>query len=109
MLLYDCYCRAAWTDPADSAHIILGPADYVDSVGRVEESRDGGQTWNPASAGLKVPWRKHMVERFMQIDSELFAVLSNGELLVTQLSALNWQRILPDVKDVNAITAMLSA
>ncbi len=105
-LLYDCYCRAVWTDPADSAHIILGPADYVDSLGRIEESHDGGQAWNLASGGLKVPWQRTMVERFTQIGSELFAVLSNGELLVTQLSASEWRRIMPDVKDVNAITAM---
>ena len=105
-LLYDCYCRASWTDPADPAHIILGPANYVDSLGRIEESRDGGQTWNLTSEGLKVPWRSHMVERFTQIGSELFAILSNGELLVAQLSALKWLRIIPDVKDVNAVTAM---
>jgi hypothetical protein len=59
-----------------------------------------------ASGGLQVPWRRHMVERFTQIGSELFAVLSNGELLCTQLSALDWQRIVPDVKDVNALTEM---
>lgn len=105
-LLYDCYCRAVWIDPADSTHIILGPADYVDSLGRIEESRDGGHTWNLASAGLKVPWRNHMVERFTQIGSDLFAILSNGELLITQLSGLEWKRILPGIKDVNAMAAM---
>jgi hypothetical protein len=105
-LLYDCYCRAVWTDPSDPAHLVLGPADYVDSNGRIEESRDGGHTWTMASGGLKVPWRRHMVERFTQIGSELFAVLSNGELLYTELSALEWQRVLPDAKDVNAVTAM---
>ncbi len=47
-----------------------------------------------------------MVERFTQIGSELFAVLSIGELLCTQLPALEWQRILPDVKDVNAVAAI---
>lgn len=105
-LLYDCYCRSVWTDPADPAHLILGPADYVDSNGRIEETDDGGQTWHLASNGLKVPWRRHMVERFTQIGSELFAVLSNGELLCMQLPALEWQRILPDVKDVNAVAAI---
>lgn len=105
-LLYDCYCRAVWTDPDDPAHLILGPADYVDSNGRIEESRDGGQTWSMASGGLKVPWRRHMVERFTQIGSELFAVLSNGELLSADLSTLEWRAILRDVKDVNAVTTM---
>ena len=42
-LFYDCYCRAVWVDPLDPEHFILGPADYVNSNGRIEESRDGGQ------------------------------------------------------------------
>jgi photosystem II stability/assembly factor-like uncharacterized protein len=106
-LLYDCYCRAVWVDPRNSEHIILGPADYVDSDGRIEESRDGGQSWSPASGGLKVPWRRGMVERFFQADGDLFAVLSNGQLLEASLSALEWQRILPGISDVNAITTMI--
>jgi photosystem II stability/assembly factor-like uncharacterized protein len=105
-LLYDCYCRSVWTDPSDPAHLILGPADYVDSNGRFEETHDGGETWHSASAGLKVPWRRHMVERFTQIENELLAVLSNGELLSAPMTSLEWKRILPEVKDVNAVTTM---
>jgi photosystem II stability/assembly factor-like uncharacterized protein len=105
-LLYDCYCRSAWTDPSDSAHVILGPADYVDSQGRIEETRDGGRTWTAASHGLKVPWRRHMVERFTQIGSDLLAVLSNGELWAAPLANLEWQRLLSEVRDVNAVTIM---
>ena len=104
--LYECYCRAMWADPSDPAHLILGPADWVDSNGRIDETHDGGQTWQSASTGLKVPWRRHMVERFTQVDNELFAVLSNGELLSAPLTSLEWQRVLPDVKNVNAVTAM---
>jgi len=103
---YDCYCRAVWVDPEDPEHLILGPADYVDSNGRIEESRDGGQTWSPASNGLKVPWRRGMVERFFQVDEELFAMLSNGQLFSTSLAALEWQRVLPNVIGINAITSM---
>jgi len=106
-LFYDCYCRAAWVDPLDTEHIILGPADYVDSNGRIEESQDGGQSWSLASNGLKVPWRRGMVERFFQADDELFAILSNGQLLSTTLSTLEWHHILPDITDVNAITTMV--
>ena len=106
-LLYDCYCRAVWVDPQDSEHIILGPADHVDSNGRIEESRDGGKSWSPASKGLSVPWRRGMVERFFQGDDNLFAVLSNGQLLNTSLNALEWQHTLPNMSHVNAITTMV--
>lgn len=102
-LLYDCYCRAVWTDPADPAHLILGPADGVSSNGRIEESRDGGHTWSLASDGQEVPWRRHMVERFVQTGSALFAVLSNGEVLSTELSALRWKKVFAEVRKVNMV------
>jgi photosystem II stability/assembly factor-like uncharacterized protein len=106
-LLYDCYCRAVWVDPHDPDHLILGPADHVDSNGRIEESRNGGQTWSMASNGLRVPWRRGMVERFLQAGDELFAVLSNGQLMSASLATLEWKRILPDITGVNAITHMV--
>jgi len=114
-LLYDCYCRAVWIDPNDAAHQILGPADGVDSNGRIEETHDGGtlRARHAASNGLSVPWRRHMVERFVQIDDPstssgqvLLAVLSNGTLLAAPLGSLQWQQILADVKDIAAVTSM---
>ena len=104
--LYQCYCRAVWLDPADPDHLIFGPADSVDSNGRIEETHDGGRTWSPASSGLDVPWRRHMVERFTQIGDELLAVLSNGHLLSAPLATLEWRRILPKVVGVNCVTIM---
>jgi len=104
--LYDCYCRAMWLDPADPDHLILSPADNVDTNGRIEETRDGGQTWRPASHGLTVPWPRHMVERFAQIEESLFAVLSNGKVLSAPLTTLEWQPFLPEIKNVNAVTTM---
>jgi hypothetical protein len=53
-----------------------------------------------------VPWRRHMVERFEQVGEDLFAVLSNGELLVAPLASLQWQRVLTDLEDVHAVTSM---
>ena len=105
-LLYDCYARAVWLDVDDADHSILGPADGVDSHGRIEESHDGGKTWQVTSDGLQVPWRRHMVERFEQVGDELFAVLSNGELLVAPLASLQWKRVLTELDDVNAVTSM---
>jgi len=105
-LLYDCYVRAVWLDGDDANHLMLGPADGVDSHGRIEESHDGGQTWQVTSDGLHVPWRRHMVERFEQVGDELFAVLSNCELLVSPLSSLQWKRVLAELDDVHAVTSM---
>jgi photosystem II stability/assembly factor-like uncharacterized protein len=105
-LLYDCYVRAVWLDVDDANHVIVGPADGVDSHGRIEESHDGGKTWQVTSHGLQVPWRHHMVERFEQVSDHLFAVLSNGELLVAPLASLQWQRVLRELDDVNAVTSM---
>ena len=105
-LLYDCYARAVWLDGDDANHLILGPADGVDSDGRIEESHDGGKTWQVTSDGLQVPWRRHMVERFEQVGDELFAVLSNGELLVAPLASLQWKRVLTELDEVNAVTSM---
>lgn len=101
--LYDCYCRAVWVDPIDPMHLILGPADGVERYGRVEETRDGGETWHSASSGLRVPWRQHMVERFAQAGNELLAVLSNGELFTAPLATLEWRPILLGVKGITAI------
>ncbi len=105
-LKYDCYCRAVWVDPQDAEHLILGPADNVDEQGRIEETRDGGATWRAASNGLRAPWKRHMVERFLQVDDELFAVLSNGELIATPLASLEWRGVFDDVKDAAAIAIL---
>jgi len=103
-LRYDCYVRAAWVDPADPGHIILGPADHVERNGRIEETRDGGENWRYASNGLNVPWPRHMVERFTQAGAELLAVLSNGQLLAAALADLNWRVIMPEIEGVNALS-----
>ena len=102
-LRYECYCRAVWVDPADPDHIILGPADDVDANGRIEQSRDAGLTWQAGSSGLKVPWRRHMVERFTQFGGGLLAVLSNGQVLFADLADLEWRPILEEVRDIRAV------
>jgi photosystem II stability/assembly factor-like uncharacterized protein len=102
----DCYCRAVWWNPSDPVHLMLGTADWVDRDGSIEETRDGGLTWSEISTGLNLPWQHHMVERFTQVGGQLFAVLSNGELLVTSLEAIAWQRILPEVIAVHAVAGL---
>jgi hypothetical protein len=101
--LYACYCRATWVNPADPQHIILGPADGVSRNGRIEVSQNGGQTWHPASVGLQIPWPRHMVERFVQLDEELLAVLSNGELWSTRLEKIDWHQLLKEADHITAV------
>jgi hypothetical protein len=96
------YCRALWWDPENPQHMLLGSADWVDRNGRIEESWDGGLTWNAASAGLDLPWHRYMVERFSQAGEDLLAVLSNGETWITSLEEVAWKRILPEVHNVKA-------
>ncbi len=105
-LLYRCYCRAVWADPHDPDHLIFGPADSVSRRGRIEETHDGGRTWQLASSGLDAPWPRHMVERFQQVDDELLAVLSNGQLMSAPLATLNWRRLLPEAAGISAAALM---
>jgi hypothetical protein len=102
--IYQCYIRAIWADPANPQHMIAGPADGVSRNGRIEESNDGGQTWKLASDGMApTPWSRHMVERFVQLDNDLFAVLSNGELWLKPLDKNKWHQILLEVPHIKAI------
>ncbi len=101
--LYHTYCRAVWTDPSLTGHLVFGPAGSVNSNGRIEQTSDDGQTWQPASNGLQVPWPRNMVERFLPTDRELLAVLSNGELLAAPFETLGWQPLLPGVGDARAL------
>jgi photosystem II stability/assembly factor-like uncharacterized protein len=105
--IYRCYIRAIWVDPANAQHIIAGPADGVSRNGRIEESYDGGQTWHLASDGMMpAPWSRHMVERFVQLDNDLFAILSNGELWFNRLDGSSWHRILSEIHQIKAIAAV---
>lgn len=104
--LYRCYCRAAWWDGDDPQHMIFGPADGVDRNGRLEETRDGGETWQPVNEGSGAPWPQHMVERLHQWQNMLLAVLSNGALLRAPLSSLSWQALPAEVGWVNDVAMM---
>jgi hypothetical protein len=46
-----------------------------------------------------------MVERFVQVDEELFAVLANGELWAKKLSGSKWGRVLPELTQIKAVAA----
>lgn len=99
------YCRGAWMDPGNQDVIILGPADGPDRNGRIERTIDGGSSWDMVSTGLDTPWSRTMVEHMIPVEDELFAVLSNGRLIYTELDKLTWKTVLPPEKGVRAIAA----
>lgn len=101
-----CYARAVWVDPTNPDRIVLGPADGVDRNGRIEVSQDGGGNWKEMSSSLASPWARHMVERFVRAGDSLIALLSNGRLLISDVSALNWAPFAPDVTDANAVAVL---
>ena len=47
-----------------------------------------------------------MVERFIPIDDQLFAILSNGELVVSAINAWEWTTPFPQLKSVQALWHM---
>ncbi len=99
------YCRAVWIDPRDPENIVLSPADSVsDKNGRIERSRDGGRSWTPASDGLDLPWPDRMVERFALVADRLLAITDDGRLYGTSPSDLTWERMLPDIPGIHAVT-----
>lgn len=100
------YCRAFWLDPDDPRHIVLGPADDVSQNGRIEESRDGGKSWVMASEGLDLPWPDRMVERFVPVCDELFAVTNDERLFVSPQGRLEWRQVLPEVPGIRGVAAL---
>jgi photosystem II stability/assembly factor-like uncharacterized protein len=88
----DGYTRAVWIDPQDPGHIVSGPAASVGRNGTVIETADGGETWDPMTAGLSSPWPQTMVERFHASSPDhLIAVLDDGRIAVFNRKDRRWQ------------------
>ena len=103
-LKYDCYVRAVWLDPVNATHMLLGPADGVGKGGRIEHSTDGGETWHLVMDQIEDKWPNAMVERFFAAENEIYAILSNGKILVARIGEFAWQYLLPDISNVNMLT-----
>jgi photosystem II stability/assembly factor-like uncharacterized protein len=100
----DCYyVRAVWLDDNDPTHLILGSSDGPNGEnGRIEVTHDSGQSWQQVAGR----WSGNMVERFQQVGDHLWAIMANGNLLVTPLAELNWQPVLAELSNANDITIM---
>jgi photosystem II stability/assembly factor-like uncharacterized protein len=99
------YTRAVWVHPQEPSRLFAGPARNVGKQGRVEESRNGGDTWRVAARGLDLPM-EDMVESFVfhsRLPGALFAVLSDGSVLTTDLDPISWQALELPVDFVNCL------
>jgi photosystem II stability/assembly factor-like uncharacterized protein len=99
------YTRAVLVHPLEPSRIFAGPAREVGEEGRIEESRDGGDSWHPAAQGLDVPM-DDMVESFVfhpTLPGTLLAVLSDGSVHHTDLKAIFWQPLELPVDFVNCL------
>jgi hypothetical protein len=100
--LYECYCRAAWIDPINPQHIIFGPAESVDENGRIEESHNLAQ-WTILDKNFDILWPNTMVEKFVGIESQLWALLSDGRVFQASLDNWIWQPIFENISAIRDI------
>jgi photosystem II stability/assembly factor-like uncharacterized protein len=89
------YTRAIMVPPARPDLLLAGPAAKVGRGGRIVVSSDGGDTWDPAGAGVDVPM-PDMVELFVAAPGdEVWAICSQGRLLRTTPGQWSWSSALP--------------
>lgn len=90
------YTRAVIVPPAAPSLLLTAPAKRVGRLGRIEVSADGGESWQPADAGLESPM-EDMVELFVPApDESIWAVCSGGRLLVSEPGPWSWRSPLPE-------------
>lgn len=89
------YTRATIVPPSRRDLVLSGPAPHVGRAGRIVVSSDGGDTWQPASAGIETPM-EDMVELFVTApDDTLWAICSGGRLLQADAGEWHWRSVLP--------------
>ncbi|MCC7360908.1 MAG: hypothetical protein IT317_15605 [Anaerolineales bacterium] len=101
-LLHADYVRGVWVDPADADHLLIGPAKEIGARGTLLASRDGGRSFAPAAAGLRVPWPADMVERFVPAGGDLLALTAEGRVFTSPVGVWRWQALRPDIGRVTA-------
>ncbi len=103
-LLHTDYTRSTIPVPAAQGTVLSGPAPRVGEAGRIVISTDGGETWEPASAGIETPM-PDMVELFVPApDGSVFAVCSGGRLLRADPDQWRWAPALPPDPSLRAVS-----
>ena len=95
------YTRATIIPPARPDLLLAGPALRVGRGGRIVVSADGGDSWQPAGAGVEMPM-PDMVERFAAApDGSVWAICSAGRLLRATPDDWVWSSALPPESDLS--------
>jgi photosystem II stability/assembly factor-like uncharacterized protein len=103
-ILHRDYTRSTIVPPARPDLVLAGPATEVGHAGRIEVSADGGESWQPASAGVEVPM-PDMVELFTPApDGTVYAVTSGGRLLRSEPADWSWRPELPPEQRHHAVS-----
>jgi photosystem II stability/assembly factor-like uncharacterized protein len=89
------YTRAVIIPPSRPDLLLAAPAPTVGRGGRIVVSADGGDTWEPASAGVETPM-PDMVEHFVAApDGDIWAICSGGRLLRATPGEWRWAPAVP--------------
>ena len=95
------YTRATIIPPARPDLLLAGPATRVGRGGRIVVSADGGDSWQPAGAGVELAM-PDMVERFVAApDGSVWAICSAGRLLHATPDDWDWSSALPPGSDLS--------
>jgi photosystem II stability/assembly factor-like uncharacterized protein len=94
-VLHTHYTRSTIVPRARPDLVLAGPAPAVGRGGRIEVSRDQGDSWEPAGSGVPMPM-PDMVEVFDQApDGSVYALCSGGRLLRSEPDPWRWRSALP--------------
>ncbi|HET9015630.1 MAG TPA: hypothetical protein VFN57_08535 [Thermomicrobiaceae bacterium] len=94
-VLHTDYTRAVIVPPTHHELLLAGPSPQVGRMGRIEVSRDFGDSWEPAAGRLQTPM-EDMVEVFQAApDGSIWAVCSGGRLLRAEPEEWQWRSALP--------------
>lgn len=103
-VLHTDYTRSTIVPPSHPDLVLAGPAPYVGREGRIEVSKDKGESWEPAGNGIETPM-PDMVELFVVApDESIYAVCSGGRLLRSAPGDWNWQSALPKGQPDNVVS-----
>ncbi len=108
-VLHTEYTRSTIVPRARPDLVLAGPAPAVGRGGRIEVSRDQGDSWEPAGSRLPTPM-PDMVELFAQApDGSIYAVCSGGRLLHSEPDPWRWHSALPASLPENVVSVAFLA